>query len=199
MTHQRKLLGLFAMGGLAAIISCDSSPSPSQSGLASNDCPYGTFRPQGISDCVFPATDVNGNSFGVADDRCAQGQPAIPPSCVSDSGLRPYLWATGTCASGYRFEPGACNRTGGMAGFAVGTAGSVGTGSAGFFGTGAAGVIGTAGTAAAGFAGTTTDTGAAGDFGFGGAGGAAGFGEGTGAAGATDTDGGVDSPGAAGS
>jgi hypothetical protein len=195
---QRKLLGLFAMGGLAAIISCDSASSPSKSGLADtgsglSDCPLGTFRPGGITDCVFPAADINGNTLGVADNRCAQGDPAIPPACVSDSGQRAYLWATDTCAPGYRFEPGACNRNGGVAGsgFSTGTAGStIVGGMAGFFeGTGTAGDIGVAGSFS--FEGAAGATGAAGDLGIGGVGGAGGTTE-------VATDGGIGPTGAGG-
>src|SRR5258708_5328936 len=109
---KKQLLGILAAGGLAAIISCDSGRAGTGAGgLDTKDCPIGTFRPVGISDCVFPSTDVNNQPIGVADNRCAFGQPAIPPQCVSDTGERDYLSSSMKCAPGYRFLPGACNRT----------------------------------------------------------------------------------------
>ena len=35
---------------------------------------------------TFSATDANNQLFGVSDNRCASGQPAIPPQCISDAG-----------------------------------------------------------------------------------------------------------------
>lgn len=157
------LLGILAAGGLALVLSCDGGSSATSAGLDANDCQYGTFRPAGLADCVFPATDVNNQQFGVSDNRCAFGQPAVPPQCVSDVGDRAYLSTSSTCATGYRFLPGACNRnnvnTGAAGGFTTGmgtgvafpVSGEAGTtgfaggemagqgGDAGSFGTGAAG------------------------------------------------------------
>jgi hypothetical protein len=149
-----KILGLLAAGGLAALVSCDNGQAPTTAELDGNDCPTGTFRPAGQGECVFPADDINNAPIGVSDNRCAFGQPAIPPKCVSDSGERAYLSVSMKCAPGYRFEPGACNRltNTGTAGFFGGDAGAGAfTGEAGAFGIG-----GTTGTAGA------PDTGAAG-------------------------------------
>ncbi|HVU51239.1 MAG TPA: hypothetical protein VHL80_11160 [Polyangia bacterium] len=135
---------LLIVGGLAAVISCDGAQSRTAGGLDVNDCPFGTFRPAGLDACVFPAVDVNNLTILVSDNRCAFNQPATPPSCVSDQGLRPYLALGPTCAPGYRFEDGACDRNGGVAGFATGTGGFFeGTGTAGA--TGIAGFFGDAG------------------------------------------------------
>jgi hypothetical protein len=154
---KKDLLGILAAGGLTLAISCDGGSSATSAGLAANDCQYGTFRPAGLADCVFPASDVNNQPFGVSDNRCAFGQPAIPPQCVSDAGERAYLSTSSKCATGYRFLPGACNRNDGpMTGFGTGTAGastgiafpvgnaagaggSLATGEAGSFGTGTGG------------------------------------------------------------
>jgi hypothetical protein len=167
--NKKQLLALLAVGGLAAIISCDNgSAGTAAGGLDANDCPIGSFRPTGIADCVFPSTDVNNQPVGVSDNRCAVGQPAIPPQCVGDNGQRDYLSTSMNCAPGYRFLPGACNRNG----FTTGAAGAT------FFpgDTGAAGVIGTAGTTAAGGAmgaagAFTGEAGSPGTGGFAGAGG----------------------------
>jgi hypothetical protein len=177
MTKNR-LLGVLAFGGLAAVISCDSGSSGTSSGLASNDCPIGTFRPVGIQDCVFPATDTNNQPLGVSDNRCAPGQPAVPPQCINDNGGRAYFSTSMTCAPGYRYIEGACDRTSGFAG-SVGASTGFGTG----FGTGTAGTTGFG----------TAGAGATGDFGEAGAGGFAagdgtGFGGTTGSGGATSSD-----------
>ncbi|HEY2730640.1 MAG TPA: hypothetical protein VGK52_11935 [Polyangia bacterium] len=177
--NKRTLLGILAAGGLALAISCDGGSSATSTGLDANDCPYGTFRPAGLTDCVFPATDVNNQPFGVSDNRCAAGQPAVPPQCVSDAGDRAYLSTSSKCATGYRFLPGACNRNEGIAG----TAGTTLTGTAGSttgFGTGAAGTGTGFGTGAAG---DSSTTGAAGEGGS--------FGTGTGGSDVTGTAGGV--------
>ncbi|HEV3030379.1 MAG TPA: hypothetical protein VG319_01995 [Polyangia bacterium] len=187
--NKRALLGILAAGGLAVLISCDGGSSATSAGLDANDCPYGTFRPVGLSDCVFPATDVNNQAFGVSDNRCASGQPAIPPQCVSDAGERAYLSTSSKCATGYRFLPGACDRNNVSTGFGTGSAGATSTGiafpvmgAAGDASTGAAGAIGTAGSfATVGEAGTG-GAGASGSD-FAGAGGVAGTG------GASGTDG----------
>jgi hypothetical protein len=153
--NKRALLGILAAGGLAVLISCDGGSSATSAGLDANDCPYGTFRPVGLSDCVFPATDVNNQAFGVSDNRCASGQPAIPPQCVSDAGERAYLSTSSKCATGYRFLPGACDRNNVSTGFGTGTAGSfatvgeAGTGGAGASGSDFAGAGGVAGTGGA--------------------------------------------------
>jgi hypothetical protein len=142
---QTQTLRLLILGALGAVISCDGAaarldvpPAP----RADDSCPVGTFRPAGLDQCVFPAQDINGETTGVSDDRCAVGQPAVPPSCVSDSGLqRPYLWLGPDCVNGYHFETGACNRNMGVAGFATGGS-FVG---AGGFGNAAGGTGGTSG------------------------------------------------------
>lgn len=138
-----KLLAVLTLAGMAAALSCDSGSSATN-GAATPDCPIGTFRPPGVADCVFPADDQNGNPLGVSDNRCAVGQPAVPPVCVSDSGGRSYLTATPTCAPSYRYEPGACERgggTGGIAGSFFAGTGGVEVGAAGSF-DGTAGVAG---------------------------------------------------------
>jgi hypothetical protein len=153
--NKPKLLGIVAFSGLAAIVSCDSGTGGTSNGLDANDCPVGTFRPIGLTDCVFPAVDLNGQPIGVSDNRCAFGQPAVPPQCVSDAGGRPYLSASMTCATGYRYLPGACNRNNGTAGdfgtgFGTGVGGSFGAaGAAGSFEQGFGGDNGTAGTTGA--------------------------------------------------
>src|SRR5690349_17289537 len=88
------------LGGLAAVISCDGAARQDAppGALADGDCPFGTFRPVGLDQCVFPAQDLNGLNLMVSDNRCASGQPAVPPACVSDSGLRPYLSLGPSCA-----------------------------------------------------------------------------------------------------
>lgn len=119
-------LGLLAACGLAALVSCDNGQAPTTAELGGSDCPTGTFRPAGLDECVFPADDINNAPIGVSDNRCAFGQPAIPPKCVSDSGERAYLSVSMKCAPNYRYEPGACNRGGGFpadAGFNTGSAG----------------------------------------------------------------------------
>jgi hypothetical protein len=156
--NKTQLLCILGFGGLAIIISCDNGTAATTGGLDVNDCPVGTFRPVGITDCVFPAVDVNGNTIGFSDNRCAFGQPAVPAQCVSDAGGRAYLASSTKCAPGYRYEPGACNRNNGTAGFATG----FGTGDAGSFGT--AGSFGGEAGAAGSFMGF------AGDFGTGSAG-----------------------------
>lgn len=171
------LLGFLALGGLAALVSCDNGQDPTTAGLGANDCPFGTFRPAGLDECVFPANDLNNFPIGVSDNRCAFGQPANPPQCVSDSGERAYLSVSMKCAPNYRFEPGVCNRINngaagiggdagsgpfntGTAGAIVGAAGAAGGPSTGF---GAAGGSDSPGTAGAG-------TGAGGSTGAGGTG-----------------------------
>jgi hypothetical protein len=185
---KNQLLGVLAFGGVAAIISCDSGSGGATSGLASNDCRIGTFRPLGIEDCVFPATDNNGLELGVSDNRCATGQAAIPPQCVSDTGQRAYFSTSTTCAPGYRFLDGACNRNT----FPTGSAGTFGTGEAGSFGTGEAGVTGASGDGAGGVLGNAGDFGILGQAGSdstGAAGtGLTGGGATTGSAGATSSD-----------
>ena len=127
---KKQLLGLLASGSLAAIISCDAgAPDRAATSLDANDCPIGTFRPLGLADCVFPATDVFGQPIGVSDNRCVQGQPAVPPQCVNDNGDRPYLSVSSKCAPGYRYLEGSCNRN-----TVAGTAGTFGTGGGGFNG-----------------------------------------------------------------
>jgi len=175
------LVGLIACGAVGVIISCDNGSPATTSNLAP-DCPIGTFHPVGVTDCVFPATDVNNQPLNVSDNRCASGQPAVPPSCVSNSGLRAYLSTSSSCAPGYSFLDGSCDRqnvTGfaGMVGTGVGGAfGEAGTGIGGDFGlagsTGAAGAAGAAGGAVVG--GIDNPGGTAGVDGSGGATGAAG-------------------------
>jgi len=168
MTTKTAFLVTTLLGTLAGV-SCDGGSSATVGGLDANDCPYGMFRPMGAPDCVFAAADVNGQPIGVSDNRCAFGQPATPPQCVSDAGERPYLSSSSKCAPGYRFFAGACNRNGvpggltGAAGFPTGAAGFP-TGAAGAAGLGAAGDPGVAGSGVAG------ETGAAGEAGSGAAG-----------------------------
>jgi hypothetical protein len=186
------LLGLLALGGLATLVSCDNGQDGTTAALGPNDCPYGTFRPAGLSECVFPSSDLNNFPIGVSDNRCAFGQPAIPPQCVSDSGERAYLSVSSKCAPNYRWEPGACNRGGGVAGI-TGAAGFIG-GTAGFFGgdagsgfnTGTAGaIVGAAGSGVLDGAAGSVGTGAGGDStGTAGAGAAGATGAGTGSGGA---------------
>jgi hypothetical protein len=155
-----KPLALATVLLFSSVMSCDDGSDPSStSGAASGDCPLGMFKPIGLPECVFPAETEFGQPTTVSDNRCATGQPAIPPSCVSDTGRRAYLSASNTCAPNYHFEMGLCQRGGGFGGT---------TGAAGFF-TGSAGTTSTAGFP--GFGGST-DTG--------------GF---TGGAGSTDTGG----------
>lgn len=162
---KNKLFMILTMGGVAATLSCDDGSAVSSGGLSTNDCPIGMFRPVGLAECVFSAEDVNGVQLALSDDRCAAGTPAIPPTCVSDTGLRTYLASSTTCAPSYRYEPGACERGGNN------------LGSAGGFTTG----FGTAGVGAAGAAGGEEQAGA-----FGGTG-AAGSEEQAGASGGFDT------------
>ena len=136
---------LLLLGALGALISCDGAMGGGETAtqLAAGDCPFGTFRPSGLDECVFPAQDINSGNITVSDNRCAFGQPATPPTCVSDAGLRPYLALGPSCAPGYRFEDGSCNRNGGTGGFPL-TGGGTGvagfsTGGGGFFGAGTAG------------------------------------------------------------
>jgi hypothetical protein len=169
--NAKTLLPVLLLGGLPALVLCcdNGGKSSTTGGLGSDDCPYGTFRPMGLADCVFPADDTNGNPLATSDNRCATGQPAVPPACVSDNGERPYLSLSMSCAPNYHFEAGSCQRSGGFAGtngFAgtfepAGTNGFAGDGSAGTTGAagddGLAGTIGAAGDAfagAAGFAGS---------------------------------------------
>jgi hypothetical protein len=135
--NKTHLLGILAFGGLATLMSCDSGNAGSVDGLDVSDCQVGTFRPVGLTDCVFPAVDVNGTPIGVSDNRCAFGQPAVPPMCVSDAGGRAYLSTSMKCAQGYRFEPGACNRNGPQTGSGTGSGTGIATGIAGSFETGA--------------------------------------------------------------
>jgi hypothetical protein len=132
--------GLILVGMAALALACDGDGQTTSGSGLDGDCPIGMFRPVGLTDCVFPADDSNGNPLTTADDRCAVGQPVVPPSCVGLEGERPYLSASMACASGYRFEPGVCNRdTSGFGGFqgTTGAAGDISTGGAGT--TGAAG------------------------------------------------------------
>jgi hypothetical protein len=143
-----RTLRLLLLGALGALISCDGAmngagATPTE--LAAGDCPFGTFRPSGLNECVFPAQDINNGTVMVSDNRCAFGQPATPPSCVSDAGLRPYLAVGPSCAPGYRFEDGSCNRNSGpLTGGSTGVAGFT-TGGGGFFGTGTGGIEATGG------------------------------------------------------
>jgi hypothetical protein len=170
---KNKLFMMLAMGCVAATISCDGGSSASAGDLSTNDCPIGMFRPVGLDACVFSAEDVIGTPLALSDDRCAAGAPAIPPTCVSDAGLRSYLATSMVCAPSYRFEPGACER-----GNNTGTAGGpvTGFGSAGAIGgdTGAAGaqqVGGSFGGDTTGAAGSEQQAGAFGGFDAAGAGG----------------------------
>jgi hypothetical protein len=155
---------------LVAALSCDEAPGGATS-AASTDCLIGMFKPEGLTDCVFPAETSVGDPATVSDNRCATGQPAYPPACVSDTGRRSYLSASHTCAANYHFEPGVCERnsTGGT-GFAGTTSvpdpggftGEGGTTQTGDFATGSAGSTdpgtGTGGvTGAAGCAGACTN------------------------------------------
>jgi hypothetical protein len=111
----RAILGLVVMGVIVVALSCGSSSSP-----PTGDCPIGTFRPTGISDCVVPAD----NAF-VADTRC-QGS-AQPPVCLSDSGtLRPYFSPSDRCAPGYHLMQGECQGSAGFGGPMTGVAGATG-------------------------------------------------------------------------
>jgi hypothetical protein len=138
---KKQTLGLFFLGGLSAIIACDNGSGGTTSGLGSDDCPLGTFRPDGFPDCVIPAHDLNQQQVVFSDNRCSTFQGAVPPTCVSETGARAYISMSTTCAPGYRYFPAACNRgVGGFGGFGdVGTAGTTG------FGTGAAGTFATGG------------------------------------------------------
>ncbi len=109
---KNKLFMMLAMGSVAATLACDGASATSSGDLSTNDCPIGMFRPAGIDDCVFPAEDLGGGPLSVSDNRCASGQPAFPPVCISDSGERPYLAASTVCAPNYRYEVGACERLG---------------------------------------------------------------------------------------
>src|SRR5262245_27635268 len=120
---KKSLVSASALLALATIFSCDSDSS--QNGSLDSDCPIGTFRPVGLADCVFPAEEVCGGPLAVPDNRCASGQPALPPACVNDQGGRSYFSQTKSCAPGYRFAPGACQRDGGPI---TGAAGGFGTG-----------------------------------------------------------------------
>jgi hypothetical protein len=168
--NKTELSGLTLVIGVATIIACDSGSGQRTQGLGANDCPIGTFRPVGLSECVFPASDLTGVTFNVSDNRCAGGAPAVPPACVSDSGQRAYLATSPSqCVTGYRFLDGACDRNDGCGGCraATGAAGTFGNfggfggfgGFAGFGGFGDAG-FGVAGSTAAssgfGFAGNCT-------------------------------------------
>ena len=155
----KTLFTALTLGGMAMALSCDDGSRATASSLPTDDCVIGMFRPEGLDDCVFPADDQNGSPLGVSDNRCAEGQPAVPPACVNDAGGRAYLAATTTCAPGYRYEPGACDRGGtggvstGSAGGTVTVAGTAGTGPdfGGDFTTGAAGATGAAGSSVTGF------------------------------------------------
>jgi hypothetical protein len=149
-----KLLGALTFCGLAALLSCENGDGSTSGSLSDDDCPIGTFKPAGLTECVFPADDQFGNLLGVSDNRCASGQPAYPPVCSSDTGGRAYFSISKTCAPNYRFQPGACQRgaitgsagTGGvMTGFGTGAAAtgfSTGGGGDTGSGTGAAAVGG---------------------------------------------------------
>ena len=125
---KNKLFTVLTMGSVAATLSCSDASAPSSSDLT-NECPIGMFRPVGLDKCVFSAEDVNGNEISLPDDRCAPGQPSVPPTCVSATGLRSYLADSTACAPNYQYEPGSCERGGGTAG----TFGAAGQGTAGFF------------------------------------------------------------------
>lgn len=142
-----KLLGALSFCGLAALLSCDNADtSTTGNRLSDDDCDIGTFKPDGFADCVFPADDQFGNPLGVSDNRCATGQPAVPPICASDIGRRPYFSTSKNCAPNYRWVPGACQRGfAGNGGFMTGFGtGAGGTGAAGIsFGPSMAGAPGT--------------------------------------------------------
>jgi hypothetical protein len=188
-----KTLGLATVLILSSVMSCDDGSDPSStSGAASGDCPLGMFKPIGLSECVFPADTEFGQPTTVSDNRCATGQPAIPPSCVSDTGRRAYLSASSTCAPNYHFEMGLCQRgnTGIGGFFTAGTTGAAGFGFAGSTDTGGftggAGSTGFAGFT--GFAGSTGEGGATGTGGLSGGSGVTGSAGVTGAAGITGSD-----------
>jgi len=150
------------LGAIVAFLSCDQASRSAQDASAgpNDECPIGTFRPVGGSGCVFPATDQFGNAFQVSDNRCTPGQPAFPPSCVSDQGARAYFVSGTSCAPGYRYAPGACLRSG-----PTGVAGTSGPGIAGtgfIASDGVFGVAGTTGSDGTGFSsdGTTGSAGA---------------------------------------
>jgi hypothetical protein len=124
--NSKHVFSLFSAAALATLLACDEAPSAAGINLAT-DCPIGTFRPEGLDECVFPADDQFGNLLGVSDNRCATGQAAVPPSCVHDRGGRPYFSISRTCAPGYTFLPGACRRDFPGTG-AAGTTGFAGTG-----------------------------------------------------------------------
>ncbi len=194
----KRNLGIASLLFFSSVLSCDDGSDPSgAAGATSTDCPIGMFKPQGLTDCVFPAESSFGQQTTVTDNRCASGQPAFPPSCISDRGLRAYLSASSTCAPNYHFEMGVCQRGGGFAGSTGGggffeTAGTTSTG--GFFGGAGSPEIGGAGGSTntgdfAGFPRTTDPGGATGQSGAGGS---------TGEGGTTSTGGVTGESGAAG-
>jgi hypothetical protein len=141
-----------------ALVACDASMEQG-TGDQTSRCPIGTFQPDGIDECVFPADTMFSGPYATSDNRCATGQPAYPPRCVGENGLRPYLSLSSSCAPGYRFEAGLCGHDnvviGGVAGafgggFGVAGAGTAGAGTAGAGEFGVAGASGTAGLGAAG-------------------------------------------------
>ena len=77
---KNKLFMMLAMGSVAATLACDDGSAVSSDGLSTNDCPIGMFRPVGLDTCVFSAEDVNGNEISLPDNRCASGQPSVPPT-----------------------------------------------------------------------------------------------------------------------
>jgi hypothetical protein len=177
---------LLALAFVTAALSCDSNGADSQLGQATGDCPIGTFKPEGLDECVFPAEDAFGQTATVTDNRCATGQPAHAPACVSDTGRRAYYTLSKTCAPNYHYSPGVCQRLNvggntGEAGFCFGCAGSTGVG--GFFTAGFTGSAGAAGfpeTGETGFGGSTSFPGSSG----GGASGGSGAGGASGGSGA---------------
>ena len=126
-----KVLTILTLSGMVTALACDGASSGTAGGLSTSDCALGMFRPTGLADCVFPADDLNGNPLGVSDNRCVEGQPAVPPRCASNTGGRAYLAATTTCARDYRYEPAACDRGAVIDGPDTGAAGTFFDGAAG--------------------------------------------------------------------
>jgi hypothetical protein len=169
MKMTNKLIASLMFCGFAAVLSCDNGASQTSGHLSDDDCPIGTFKPIGHTTCEIPADDQFGGPLAVSDNRCQTGQPAFPPTCVSDGGGRPFFTTSMDCGPGYQYVPGACQRGGGPVGAAGVTGAPTGFAGAGFDPTGGA---------MTGAAGSTAPTGIAT-----GAGAAEGTGSGTGAAG----------------
>jgi hypothetical protein len=120
----RALRRLGVMTTIVAAMSCNDGKAP-----AGGECPLGTFRAVGGNECVIPA-----DTQFVNDTRC--GTEAMPPTCTSDQGLRPYYATSARCAPGYKYVPGSCLSGAGGAGggFFTGSAGaSLATGVGGSF------------------------------------------------------------------